>query len=443
MRNFVFIFLALGCVTASYSCRKDSPVQQTHKLNWLSDWTDASSTAKKEGRQMIAMFHTEWCPYCTFLEERIFGQSDVVDKMEKFVLLKLDGDKPVTQPLMDKLGVKGFPTFIVLNPEEKELLRFNDINSADELLKLLSDIESKKVGHTELNTAKKLVEEGKRETAISLYKKAYDVLSAENDPSAEDALAGLLEVSKGDFDSGVRYASELINKFPSSPLVPVYYKKIADLYSSGTIKKHYLLLATKRIEDMANSFDQLDNRAKRIFIDQLVDVSAEAYKDMEKYSDVKKAYLKGAHLCEEIIRHSGGLSNNRHLIGTMTHFYLSAASPEAAIKFLKEAINVLPDYWPVYSNLAKALAAKGAYDKAVVHAARGYELAEEVAKPRVALVWGEVLVASGDYTNAIQVLNKAEADLLTTGAAESGRAAKMLKQIKTRANEYATPLSLE
>ena len=390
MKKTALIFL----IAAMMGCKGNPPVHQgKSNIDWHVNLEEALNLAKKSDKSVLLEFFTEWCPYCKFIDERIFNSPRGEEiPIEKFVFVRLDGDKSENQLIMDKFGIKGFPTFIILSNNGREVSRFNDVNSAAE---------------------------------FSSY-----LLKA-----APDAESPLRENKK----KQLRHLNELVTKFPNSPYLPEYYKQIADAYSTEPIKKFFLREAAKyvelRISRIKNGIEG-DPRLKRITLDQHIDLLADIYKELKLFHKIGDLYLTGAALCEEEVNNNGGIKNNKHMISTVAYYYLGAERPYHAIKFLKRAMDELPDYWPVYSNYAKVMIADKNPQEAVTLAKKAYEMAEDIAKPRIAMILADAHAAAENYKEAIAALKDAEADLLKTGAAESGRAKVMLEKIRNQLKEY-------
>jgi len=438
------IFLiSLLFLSACHSRQQAGPVP---KLDWLDKWDVAAAASAEKGRPMIVAFSTEWCPYCKFMEERIFNQRSVDTELRNFVRLKINCDKAENQQLMDKFGVRGFPTFVIFGPDGKELLRFNDVGSAVEMENLLLEASYKQPGHDEIREADRLAGEDNNAAAHAVYEKAFHIIQAAkpDDLALEDALRGMLNTGKGDKEATIKLAEELVQKYSDSPYLPDYFKILADCYSSKAIKQNLLKEAAKYIEwrlaAIENNTETYD-KVIQITLDQHVDLLADIYKELGYYDKIAKMHLHAAKAAESYIDRSGGVANNLHMAGTTARYYMGAGRSKKAAEFMKNAIKAMPDYWPFYLNYAKALAAEGELDQAIEHAKKGYELAEEVARPRVALAWGELLAASGDYKGAAAVLEMARDELKKTGATNQGRAKKMSSQLDDRIREYQSELS--
>lgn len=363
-RLILLILLAL-CV----SCKPEIKQAPQSNLNWQTDLNVAMSMAKKSNQKIIAAFSTEWCPYCKFMDEKIFNQSEVSKKLEEFVLLKLDGDKSSSQTLMDKYNIKGFPTFIILTAQGKEVSRFNDINSKEEMLKALEDKETKK----------------------------------ETKPTESEE---------------------------------EHYKKLADESLSKAVKKMYLIKAKEIIENKLDKIADLNGNDAWSLLDQDIELLVDIYKGIGEYEKIKEVYINAASELERLANKNGGIENNLYIIPDVVYYYISAGKPASAIKFLNNAMKSKPDYWPIYSSYAKTLIADGKPKEAIEYAKKGYSLAEEIAKPKAALIWAEAYASMQNYADAANILKMAESDLSKTGSIDKGRAKNVLGQLKKQETEY-------
>lgn len=424
------VFIAYVMIVMGYEGYA-SPATQ---LNWFSAWDAAVAAAKNDNRRMLVMFSTEWCPYCNFMEEKIFTKDTVIEKLGQFVLFKADGDKREIQGLMDKYDVGGFPTFIVMTSDGRELVRFNDVNETAELIRLLDSAKDNIPGHKELKSAAALMDRDDKKGAYPLYLKAYNRLKNTKDPVLEDALAGLLR-TVGDVDKGLAYGRELLKKFPDSAYLPNYHYWIGQLYTTTPIKQKFLQQAIDVIEKRLEGINNEDEKTVRILTSQHIDLLAEAYKGMGRSSRASSAYEKGAVASEKMIKKLGGIAKNTHMINTTVYYYTSAGKTAAVRRFLKEAMAEANTYWPVYFNYAKLLLSDGKTDKAMEYAKKAYQLAEDVAKPKAAFVMADIFITKGDKDAAMKVLKDEEAAI---GANPAGRAKSIAKQLKDRIKEIAS-----
>ena len=94
---------------------------------WQTDFKKASEAAKESGKYMLLNFSgSDWCGWCIKLDNEVFSKAefktyaaqDLVLVMLDFPRRKPQSDelKKQNRELMEKYGVRGFPTIIVLSP---------------------------------------------------------------------------------------------------------------------------------------------------------------------------------------------------------------------------------------------------------------------------------------------------------------------------------------
>lgn len=82
-------------------------------------FSEAVAAAKQEKKLVFIDFYTDWCGPCKKMAREVFPQKKVGDFMnEKFVSIKLNAEKE-GKDLAARFGVQAYPTFIVLNANEK------------------------------------------------------------------------------------------------------------------------------------------------------------------------------------------------------------------------------------------------------------------------------------------------------------------------------------
>jgi len=87
---------------------------------WLDSFDDALKQAGSEKKLVLVDFTATWCGWCTKLKEEVFEKDEFKQYVaDKFVLVAIDADK--NRELVDKYGVNGFPTIMVLDEAGKEV----------------------------------------------------------------------------------------------------------------------------------------------------------------------------------------------------------------------------------------------------------------------------------------------------------------------------------
>ncbi|HEX4377795.1 MAG TPA: thioredoxin family protein [Steroidobacteraceae bacterium] len=141
--------LALGVVLLLAGCHKSQPLHaqhaqhEPHDISWFDGSLEGAFTvAKRENRPVLLYWGAEWCPYCLTLKSTVFPRPDFIAKSHLFLPVYLDGDDEAAQRWAEKFGVQGYPTLIVLDPDQHEIIRVGagrDISQYTSVLDLALD----------------------------------------------------------------------------------------------------------------------------------------------------------------------------------------------------------------------------------------------------------------------------------------------------------------
>jgi thioredoxin-related protein len=127
---------ALLLLAASAPLAQTSARSAADHLPWLTDLPAAEAQAKAQKKLVMLDFTgSDWCVVCAQARKEIFSKKDFADyAAQNLVLVEVDFPqrKPQSEALAkanralaDKYKVDGFPTFIVLDGDGKELGRFD------------------------------------------------------------------------------------------------------------------------------------------------------------------------------------------------------------------------------------------------------------------------------------------------------------------------------
>lgn len=78
----------------------------------------ALAQAKVQGKPVLVDFSAIWCPTCRVLHAEVFTNATVKSAITTgFVLARVDYEAPEARAFMQRYGVQGFPSLLVLSAE--------------------------------------------------------------------------------------------------------------------------------------------------------------------------------------------------------------------------------------------------------------------------------------------------------------------------------------
>ncbi len=99
-------------------------------------YNQALRDQERNGNPIVLYFYTNWCRYCKIFKKGTLSAPNVSSAMTSVVRVSLNGDQERT--LMQKYGVGGYPTFLVV-PKYGQPSRISTGLSKDDFLKELRD----------------------------------------------------------------------------------------------------------------------------------------------------------------------------------------------------------------------------------------------------------------------------------------------------------------
>ena len=100
----------------------------SQETKWYTDFAKASTQAKAENKTILLDFTgSDWCPWCQRMDQETLGTQQFLDyAKDNLEWVMVDFLKRIPQPpdviaqnlqMKEKFQVKGFPTFILINPQ--------------------------------------------------------------------------------------------------------------------------------------------------------------------------------------------------------------------------------------------------------------------------------------------------------------------------------------
>lgn len=110
------------------------------------DWHPYSeeSVAEISNRGVIIDFYADWCIPCKELDAFTFSDPEVIKVSKEFETYKADLTEtlsPEVEELREKYNIIGVPTILILNSKGEEVKRITGFVTAEEFLKIISNVE--------------------------------------------------------------------------------------------------------------------------------------------------------------------------------------------------------------------------------------------------------------------------------------------------------------
>jgi len=84
----------------------------------LKDYQKAMSLSKRTGKPILLYFSADWCPGCHWFSEQLTSDDALRKTAGRVVLLERNCTDGYDGPFMDYCNKTGFPTFMLLNPDQ-------------------------------------------------------------------------------------------------------------------------------------------------------------------------------------------------------------------------------------------------------------------------------------------------------------------------------------
>lgn len=101
-------------------------------IQWRNDFRMAALEAKDASKPLLLEFSTDWCGYCKKMKRETFSNRKVIDQVQQcFVPVTIDGD--IHKALAEQMGVRSYPTTVIVSPQMRIVAKIAGFRTADEL----------------------------------------------------------------------------------------------------------------------------------------------------------------------------------------------------------------------------------------------------------------------------------------------------------------------
>jgi thiol:disulfide interchange protein len=76
---------------------------------------------REQGKPVFIDFHATWCKNCAAMDETVFNRTEVKRRMQDFVMVRYDAERPGQSPareVLDHFGVMGLPAYVILKSNQ-------------------------------------------------------------------------------------------------------------------------------------------------------------------------------------------------------------------------------------------------------------------------------------------------------------------------------------
>ena len=129
IRRLIILLLIVGC-------EKQVSENSYNGIQWGNNLDSAFTIASNSNKIIMIDFMAEWCPPCQKMDKNTFSNTNVINKSNEFIAVRIDVDKQ--QNIAEqyngnarKYGGIGIPNILFLDKEKKiirHIVGFHDVN---------------------------------------------------------------------------------------------------------------------------------------------------------------------------------------------------------------------------------------------------------------------------------------------------------------------------
>jgi thiol-disulfide isomerase/thioredoxin len=185
----VTLVVAACLAFSSIAFAAGEPSAASPAVTWFKTYAPGIAAATSQHRPAFIKFGATWCSWCHKLDEEVLSQPAVAARLQSFVCIAVDADEE--QNVAMAFGVSSLPRLVVVNLNDEIVGDWLGFRSADDLLKLLRDIESYLTMET--GATKRPVVAPPASTPLPRTGKAKALPTLPNDPNGLMAFLGSQE----------------------------------------------------------------------------------------------------------------------------------------------------------------------------------------------------------------------------------------------------------
>lgn len=124
----------LTAVTSAVGQAED---REEHPIQWLENYDEAISQAKKRDLPVFIDFAASWCTPCVMMDKHVWPKAAVRQALDSQVIpMRVDLDAKSTAPLVEKYNIEFVPTILLIDAQGQELKREGFVDD-EQLLEMI------------------------------------------------------------------------------------------------------------------------------------------------------------------------------------------------------------------------------------------------------------------------------------------------------------------
>ena len=286
MKFIIAIFMAVGlwsCATGSgEETAKKAAAETEFAVHFLkTSFSEAQQQAQTTGKPMLVDVYAVWCGPCKKLDKMVFSDAEAGDYLNNnFVCLKVDGEKGEGPGMMEKFGIHGYPTVLVLDAQGNEIDRVVGFGGdKDDFIQTVKDYAAGKntlsslikqanenPGDVELNAtvARKLLMRSDTEKALAFYQKVVASDPDDQNGFTEDARFQIA-AAKLTLNNDDRDIRAFISGKPSNRYLQSAYSRMIRFYETNENLEKALATYQELVDEFPQNATLLNNFAWYIY----------------------------------------------------------------------------------------------------------------------------------------------------------------------------------
>ena len=134
----LFILLIVGC--------EEQVSEDSHNgIQWGNNLDSAFTIASNSNKIIMIDFMAEWCPPCQKMDKNTFSNTNIINKSNEFITVRIDVDKQ--QNIAEqyngnarKYGGIGIPNILFLDKGKKNIRHIVGFHDVDQLLGIMDSV---------------------------------------------------------------------------------------------------------------------------------------------------------------------------------------------------------------------------------------------------------------------------------------------------------------